>query len=176
MVQSQGIQVLRQRHSDGISIGFTGTREGMTTEQWMRATEIFATICMDRVVEWHDGDCVGADEQIHGTAKNMSWIYGFDLTMHGHPCNLDKFRANRDFDVLYPIKPPLARNRDIVAASDVMIAAPKEYDEVLRGSGTWATIRYSKGYPRPLVIVWPDATTTWYNLEGGLLDEAQASS
>lgn len=61
------------------------------------------------------------------------------------------------FDVEeYEHEPYLARNREIVNASDLMIAAPFEYFEEMRGSGTWATIRYTQRRRKTLIIVWPN--------------------
>jgi len=51
-------------------------------------------------------------------------------------------------------KEPLARNRDIVNMSDILIAAPGEKAEVLR-SGTWATIRYARKMSRKLLVIYP---------------------
>ena len=39
-----------------------------------------------------------------------------------------------------PAKAPLERNQDIVNASSILLAAPKEFSHTVR-SGTWATIR-----------------------------------
>lgn len=47
---------------------------------------------------------------------------------------------------------PLARNRRIVAAVDVLIAAPETDREELR-SGTWATIRYARAAGKPVVML-----------------------
>lgn len=140
-------------------IGFTGTREGMTTDQWYRVEWwLFRKFEGGVVNEWHDGDCIGADTQAHGVVERLMQS-AFKIERHGHPCNLPgDVRAFNEYDVHYDVKPPLVRNRDIVDAVDLMIAAPKEYDEVFRGSGTWATIRYARRNKKPLIIVWPDGT------------------
>jgi hypothetical protein len=49
----------------------------------------------------------------------------------------------------------LERNTEIVKACDVLIATPKEQDEVLR-SGTWATIRRARKYDKKLAVIFPD--------------------
>lgn len=140
-----------------MKIGFTGTRSGMTTAQWETVALIIAeALEILKPNEWHDGDCVGADEQAHGTVDTLKKVA--DIVTHGHPCNLDHWRANREFDRMHEIRPPLVRNRNIVNESDLMIAAPKEYEEVKVGSGTWATIRYAKRQGKHLIIVWPDGT------------------
>lgn len=145
------------------SIMITGTREGMTIDQWARfGDEIGTRWDFTSPHEWHDGDCIGADTQAHNTVVNLKKM-GAEITMHGHPCNLPNYRAHNEYDVEHPIEAPLVRNRTMVGVSDLVIAAPKEYDEVIRGSGTWATIRYARLKKKHLVIVWPDGTTTEEN-------------
>ena len=88
--------------------------------------------------EAHHGDCIGADAQFH-------YIFNFLVkVMHAHPCDIEKLRANCAADVIHEIKPPLERNRDIVRSIDILIAAPAQDNEIRRGSGTWATIRYAR--------------------------------
>lgn len=147
-----------------MKVGITGTREGATISQ----LETIETLLSDwfqgayRAVpayEFHDGDCLGVDDQVHRLVEK-NWP---EVDTHGHPCNLPKQRAHNDFDVMYDIDRPLARNRTIVQTVDRMIAAPKEYDEQWRGSGTWATMRYTVNANKPLFVVWPDGTreTEW---------------
>jgi hypothetical protein len=140
-----------------MKIGFTGTREGMTTDQWYRVEWLlFRKFEGGKLNEWHDGDCIGADSQAHGVVERLA-RQAFLVKLIGHPCNLPgDVRAFNEFNEVCEVKPPLVRNRDIVDAVDLMIAAPKEYDEVIRGSGTWAMIRYARRNNKPLIIVWPD--------------------
>jgi predicted Rossmann fold nucleotide-binding protein DprA/Smf involved in DNA uptake len=84
---------------------------------------------------FHHGDAEGADRQAAKLARQV----GLRVVKH-------------------PPKPPgtakelLARNRDIVAAVDVLLATPRTAKEVLR-SGTWATIRYArKAHVRVLLL------------------------
>lgn len=138
----------------------TGTREGMTISQWAE----FGDEVVTRFVpfagphEFHDGDCIGADSQAHETVRDLQ-AQDVDVTLHGHPCDLENYRAGNEYDVLYEIKPPIDRNHDMVDATDLVIATPKDYKEVLR-SGTWSTIRYARLMKKHLIIIWPDGTTT----------------
>lgn len=135
-------------------VGVTGTRQGMAIDQWQTFVEKILDFEMK---EWHDGDCVGADTQAHSVVRNfMKEVVGFTPVLHGHPCNLSKYRAYNEYDVIHEVKPPLVRNRDIVNNSDLMFATPLEYDEVLKGSGTWATIRYTRLQRKPLILIYPD--------------------
>lgn len=137
-------------------VGFTGTRAGMAIDQWQTFVE---KILDFEMTEWHDGDCVGADTQAHEAIRGfMREVPDFTPKLYGHPCNLDKYRAYNEYDFVHPAKAPLVRNRDIVQASDLMFAAPKEYEEVFRGSGTWATIRHTRLKKKRLLIIWPDGT------------------
>ena len=60
-------------------------------------------------------------------------------------------------DSIVVMKPKkyLDRNHDIVDASAEMLALPSG-PEKMRGSGTWATIRYARRTRVPLLICWPD--------------------
>lgn len=149
------------------SIGFTGTRSGMTIEQWKTVEHLlwlrFASV--EGPHEWHDGDCVGADSQAHAIVEKINKSVSDPVKLHGHLPNHDQYRAFKDFDVEHEPKAYLARNRDIVAASDVMLAAPGESYEVQRGSGTWATIRHARLKEKPLILIWPDGTFTIERIE-----------
>lgn len=108
--------------------------------------------------ELHHGDCVGADEQMHKLfdregkrivihpptdAKLRAWCEANGLAMQR--------AVVRSLDP----QPYLTRNRAIVNACTVLLAAPRgNYGE--RVSGTWATVRYARSIAKPLVIVRPD--------------------
>lgn len=142
------------------SVGFTGTRKGMTLSQWQTVQDILVTLFDPQGTnEWHDGDCVGADSQAHASVAILQDTY--DIILHGHPCNLTKYRAYNEYTVEHEVKAPLVRDKDIVNDSDVMVAAPEGYNEVFKGSGTWATIRYTRHkFPSKLYLAWPDGTVT----------------
>jgi hypothetical protein len=120
-----------------IRVGFTGTRKGMT----LRQKEVFAAKLSYLLfgydeIEFHHGACMGADVEADNIARN----YGCKI--HIHPSNDPNTRVNcQEFgDTVYPAKPPLVRDQDIVDAVEVLIAAPKTECEVIR-SGTWTTVR-----------------------------------
>lgn len=122
-----------------IQIGFTGTQKGMTFEQRLSVKGLL----QDREFIAHHGDCVGADE----TFDELCRLEKGCRSIHIHPCNLTTKRAYCDvrpgIDHLYAVKPPLQRNKDIVAQVDLLIATPGE-ETPQRRSGTWATIRYAQ--------------------------------
>ena len=148
------------------SIMVTGTRHGMTIDQWASFGDALGMhLDFNQEHEFHDGDCQGADDQGFKTVSNLKKM-GAPITTHGHPArgqNMENWRAWNEHDVEHEPEPPLVRNRTMVDAADVCIAAPKEYDEVVRGSGTWATIRYARLHKKHLIIVWPDGSRTEEN-------------
>lgn len=120
-----------------MKVGFTGTREGMTDAQ-------FATLC-DLLDKWDveafaQGDCIGADAQANYAAVTM----GQHPVIHVFPPDNPKLRAWTSMDDMFTVvheeKSYAARNQDIVDFADVLVAAPKSYQEQ-QHSGTWQTIR-----------------------------------
>jgi len=133
-----------------IHIGFTGTRRGMTEAQRVRVYELL----WYKTYYAHHGDCVGADAEFDAIVKGCAGLRGIFY----HPSNaLTRAHCVPRYphDVVYAAKPPLERDRDIVAQSDVMIATPKETSMVLR-SGTWTTVRYALAARKPICIVMPN--------------------
>jgi hypothetical protein len=98
--------------------------------------------------EFHHGDCIGADEEADGIARNLGGI----IHIH-HPIKTYR-QANcyQSGDILYARRPYIARDHDIVNIAEYMYAAPKTMVEVLR-SGTWATIRYARKRNKPIKIL-----------------------
>lgn len=124
----------------------------------MQLQRFQSLMCATAFSEFHSGDCVGADDQAYRLVDHWRYLQGMKIKLHGHPCNIDPQRAWNEYDVEHEVKAPLVRNRDIVDCSDVIYAAPKEYEEKMRKSGTWATMRYAVRQQKDLVVVWPDGT------------------
>lgn len=134
-----------------ISIGFTGTRRGMTGFQrdmvkwhlnnwWTYYDEIIL----------HHGNCVGSDRELVLLAKDL---VGFRII--GHPMVGGNWQASTsNNDETLDARPPLIRNKAIVVSSQILLATPREHHEVLR-SGTWTTIRYAWARPIPVIIIPP---------------------
>ena len=125
-----------------MKIGFTGTQTGMCEEQKKLLYGILSELMMvkgDTPMEFHHGDCIGADREAHEIVQSVG---GIDIIVH--PPENDAKRAFCEGYVRRANpKPYLDRNRDIVDAVDLMLVAPKENVEVVR-SGTWSTYRYAK--------------------------------
>ena len=133
-----------------IIVGFTGTREGLTSAQREALVKVLYRLYSDGS-EFHHGDCVGADEEAHEIAREI----GYEI--HIHPPSISRLRAFCKGDVVYSPKPYLERNHDIVDASDILVACPAQSYEVLR-SGTWATVRYARRVGKPIVIIYPNGS------------------
>lgn len=127
-------------------LGFTGTQSGMTKEQKKSVRFLINQIAP----LWaHHGDCIGADEEFDKLCVE------FNVKREAHPCTIKSKRANCKCDIIHKPKEPLVRNTDIVIASSIMIATPREFEEIIR-SGTWATVRRTKRYGKKLHIITPD--------------------
>jgi hypothetical protein len=72
-----------------------------------------------------------------------------------HPPIYESKQAYVGGHVVLPRKDYMSRNRDIVDASEVMIATPKTKEEELR-SGTWATVRYAKRKRVLVRVIYPE--------------------
>jgi hypothetical protein len=120
-----------------MKVGFTGTQEGMTKEQ----KEVFITLFEGlKAEEFHHGDCIGADEQVHEIVRKLFP----EVKIHVHPPDKAIKRANcKGYHRIYAKKSYLVRNYDIVDMTEILIATPKTAEEELR-SGTWAAVRYGK--------------------------------
>lgn len=134
-------------------IGFTGTQAGMTPEQKKGVSALLglATTRVASEVEFHHGDCVGADAEAHEIASGL----GFSTIVH--PPEDSKKRAGCLGNIIRPPRSYRERNQDIVNMTDFLIAAPKTMQEEIR-SGTWMTVRMARKAARTIFIVWPDGT------------------
>lgn len=132
-------------------LGMTGTREGMTKAQ----KRVFRKALKDsfrRGAELHHGDCIGSDAD----ANKMAAKAGYKTV--AHPPDRDKYRAFCESDQIRKPYPYITRDRNIVREVFAMIATPKSKEEEMRGSGTWATIRWARRCKKRLLIIWPDGT------------------
>ena len=132
----------------GISVGFTGTAEGMTRRQ----KRLFASKIVEvQPFEFHHGDCIGADAEAHDIVRKL--LPQCRIIIHPPSVNAKRAFCEGAYLILPP-KDYLVRNKDIVSASSLMFATPKECDEQLR-SGTWATVRYARTSGVEIRIIFP---------------------
>jgi hypothetical protein len=138
-------------------LGFTGTRQGCTDAQLHALARAIGHHSQPNHAlspgQFHHGRAVGADAQAHGLAQYMRW------EVHVWPSHgTDGATVPLPY-VEHPKGDPLERNRQIIEATDHLIACPAGMAEELR-SGTWAAVRYARRLRRPITLCWPDGTTT----------------
>jgi hypothetical protein len=134
-------------------IGFTGTKDGITSEQLTALERLFRDIPGAR--ELHHGDCVGADDAAHriGFVDLRWWT-------EVHPPIKQRRACGHYGNVRHTPKEFLARNLDIVQAADLLVAVPKEFTEQQR-SGTWSTVRRARQKRIPIGLIFPDGSLKW---------------
>lgn len=149
-----------------MSVGVTGTREGMTPLQLRACVRIlhdlsrgsFRDIAYDSEVEGYNwlmhGDCIGADAQAWAVAAGMDWI-----TIAYPGAVKRELRAFTSSTMVHEPQGTLERNRLIVEQCDLLLAFPKEPRLSMRG-GTWYTINYAYARKRRMIVVWPDGWST----------------
>lgn len=132
-----------------VIVGFTGTQVGCADAQVVALARLLVAVGCEVL---HHGDCVGADETAHRVARAMG------ARVEVHPPRITAKRAWCETvrgDVVHEPDEYLARNRAIVAATEVLVACPREeHGETLR-SGTWATVRAARRLGRPMAVVRP---------------------
>ena len=135
-------------------VGFTGTRNGMTPEQRLFLSTFLISNRIE-ATEAHHGDCVGADADFHQLCMGAS------IPVVIHPPEFrpnDSLRAYCEgYRTLLLPKGYLARNRDIVNASEVIFACPRLMVQEDRG-GTWYTINFATKKQKTVYIFWPDGS------------------
>lgn len=151
-----------------LTIGVSGTRETPTKKQLVNTRKALSHVFRyathrfeDEDIDLRHGNCIGFDEYIAvvGSALMMRVI--------SHPPNVYTFRsklATTVSDVVHDTKNYLARNDDIVANSDFIIAAP-QFPTPNVHSGTWYTIRTAIQVGQPTIVFMPDGTVDHYLLD-----------
>lgn len=141
-------------------IGFTGTQRGMTPDQ----KRVLEDLLRRSDGEFHHGDCIGADAEAHDLAKELPyWIIV-------HPPVFNSKRAWKGGHEIRAPKDYLDRNKDIVAETERLVAAPGEPQEQLR-SGTWSTIRHARKLKRRVYIIMPDGYVKCEGHDLGIVKE-----
>lgn len=128
-----------------MKIGFTGTQKGMSQRQRQALTRLVLSL---KIIEFHHGDCIGADSEAHDIVRNVSK----DIRIVIHPPANSVKRAYKKGDVVRYELPYLERNMQVVQETRLLIAAPSSLQEEIR-SGTWATIRYARKTSQPILIL-----------------------
>ena len=144
-----------------MKVGFTGTQFGMTREQMRTLDKLFFETFRDHhEVEFHHGDCIGADAQAHEIFCRVANVIEAPASIIIHPPTDPKKRAWCDsapWRIPLHIRarmPYLDRNKAIVDGADFLIACPQTFEEKVR-SGTWSTVRYARRTKVQILIIQP---------------------
>lgn len=130
-----------------MDIGFTGTRKGMTDKQKRQFKMLLKNLGAPDAVLRH-GDCIGADAEANGIAREL------EVWTVAHPPDVDRYRAFCEVDNSFKPTDYLSRNRHIVDATDLLVAAPETRKEQRR-SGTWSTVRYARSKNKRIIFLNP---------------------
>lgn len=157
-------------------IGFTGSRgprnSGMTPAQ----LAVLAGILAPRGPsdELHGGCCVGADAQAMRLAKSIGIrvIAHPGRSAHDAPGGPRPDRDQSSIDHADEIRPELthfARNRAIVEASDILVAAPSYPGPITRETkgGTAMTYWTAVKAGKQVIVIWPDGSVDEVPCGGG---------
>lgn len=132
-------------------LGFTGTRGPITDAQY---ATLRSTLDALRYVQFHHGDCLGADSMAHSLVRDV----GRGAGIYIHPPVVSAYRAFREGDVVFDAAPYLMRNRAIVDLTTEMLVLPNGPEQAR--SGTWSTVRYARAQGRQVRIIWPNGAIT----------------
>lgn len=103
-----------------ISIGFTGTREGLNLNQKTKIIELLNKYT-DHTIDVYHGDCLGADTDFHKLCVDFRNNNDVKLTITIMPPDKTIMRGFNKGDIIMKPKPYLERNNDIVINSDIVI-------------------------------------------------------
>jgi hypothetical protein len=131
-----------------IKLGVTGTREGMNETQRAHLSQ-FLTEHRHTISELHHGDCAGVDAEVATLVTEMG------IRTVCHPPRSDHLRAFHASNEYREPKGYLARDRQIVEDSDLLLVVPLQDTPQQRG-GTWYTYSYAKQVGRPFIVFYPD--------------------
>lgn len=133
--------------------GFSGTRRGMTAEQSATLRKVLRRLRTGCEVDFHHGDCVGADEQSHRIAGELG------CKRIVHPPTNNALRAFCKGEETRGPKEYHARNRDIVEeGDDLLIACP--FSATDETGGTWHAIHHARAKKVKINVINPDGTLT----------------
>lgn len=136
------------------ALAFTGTERGCTQPQSDAIRDILIHCSFAPApLTFHHGDCQGADAE----AAELAYSYGF--TVVSHPPTQSRKRGYAPSHSTHPPLPYLERNRALVDAADLLIAAPRTVLHARCRDGFCATVRYAQSLSKPVIVVYPDGLT-----------------
>lgn len=141
-------------------IGFTGTRNGMTSQQKEQVTKWLESRPDYTIAYVIHGACVGADEdfvRICHALKNQKFVIFArpGRSVHGGNNEYLSRTACELSGMVYDAETHFARNRKIVADCTVLLACPYQQSHQAHG-GTWYTVDQARKKGKQVVIFWPN--------------------
>ena len=139
-----------ERQIKSMTVGFTGTRSGMSDKQKLEVIEYLTDIVeFNKIDNVLHGGCIGADQDFHDMCVGViREVYpGYSAKDKDSLVYRGTFKGA---DIVHEPQTHFKRNRDIVDRCDILIATP--YNDVRRG-GTWYTIDYAKKIGKPVIIL-----------------------
>jgi hypothetical protein len=128
-----------------MKVGVTGSRYGMSEEQFEELTKFFKT---HNVTELHHGDCAGVDIETAMLAESLG------IRTVCHPPESDFLRAFHKSTEIKEQYGYLRRDKNIVDATEFMLVIPCNTSWQPKG-GTWYTHDYAVKKKKPLQVIWP---------------------
>jgi hypothetical protein len=129
-------------------LAFTGSSRYLTYRQCDVLRQLFTELT-EPGLTLHHGDCIVADAYVHDLALEFGWR----VEIHP-PENPAKRAWCEGAAVVHPVAPYLVRNRAIVLAGSMLVAAP-DCPECVR-SGSWSTVRFAWAKQRRVMLAMPD--------------------
>lgn len=129
-----------------MKIGVTGTREGASNTQLQAVINYMISLGPDH--ELHHGDCVGVDEQVAMVASELGW------KVVCHPPIKEELRAHHRSDEFRKPLGYLARDKNIVDETEMLIVVPK-HNKWQSSGGTWYTHDHAIKTGKPVKIFYP---------------------
>jgi hypothetical protein len=74
-----------------------------------------------------------------------------------------RLRAHCKGEKMEPVQIYSVRNNNMVRSCQYLIAIPGSFQEQMRGSGTWQTLRFARKEHKPHTVIYPDGSKTGYN-------------
>ena len=136
-------------------LGFTGTRNGMTTRQFKMLPLVISSF-PERILH---GGADGSDTEFHDFLADRGF-FDLSLVIEIFPASLEKYhewikRTRRQhLSIVHLHEAPLSRNIAMAQRCHHLLATPATEEETPRG-GTWHTIRMARLFQKPITIITP---------------------
>ena len=145
-----------------MKVGFTGTREGLTDQQLAWLYSLLEDQSPDMAItEVHHGACVGADLAVHQAALDANCLVHVWPPTNMSLCATECL-IQGPLVTIHPRMPYFNRDREIVNATEGLIALPKHdaQPDPPQWGGTWYTVDFALRMNRPVIICNPKGIVT----------------